>query len=76
MRSTQGALWTGLAGFLVASTTACGFIFSHGPPDGHEQMSSFSCTEGNAGPILDIVWGGLNVIGALAAAGDPGAYES
>ena len=76
MRSTQRALWTALAGCLVASTTACGFIFSHGPPDGHEQMSSFNCTEGNAGPILDIVWGGLNVIGALAAASDPSAYEN
>jgi len=76
MRSTQRALWTALAGCLVASTTACGFIFSHGPPDGHEQMSSFNCTEGNAGPILDIVWGGLNVLGALAAASDPSAYEN
>ena len=76
MRSTQRALWTALAGCLVASTTACGFIFSHGPPEGHEQMSSFNCTEGNAGPIIDIVWGGLNVLGALAAASDPSAYEN
>lgn len=65
-----------LVGTLALGSSACGFIFSHGPPAGHEQMTSFNCTEGNAGPILDVVWGGLNVIGALAAASDPNAYEN
>jgi hypothetical protein len=50
---------------------ACGFLFTHAPPDGHEQLQHFSCTESNAGPIIDIIWGGLNVLGAIAAASEP-----
>jgi len=63
-----------LVGCLTIVSSACGFIFSHAPPDGHEQMNSFSCTESNAGPIVDIVWAGLNVVGAVQAASDPDAY--
>ena len=54
--------------------TGCGFVFTKGPPTGHEQMESFTCTESNAGPILDIVWGGLSVLGAAKVAQDPSAY--
>jgi uncharacterized protein YjdB len=39
-------------------------------------MLSFSCTESNAGPTIDIVWASLNVLGALAAAADPSAYDN
>ena len=45
-------------GLVPAATGACGFIFSHGPPVGHEQMEYFTCTESNAGPIVDVIWGG------------------
>ncbi len=55
---------------------SCGLIFSHAPPVGHEQMNYFTCTEGNTAPVLDLVWGGLNVLGALAAASDQAAYEN
>lgn len=55
--------------------SGCGFIFSKGPPTGHEQMDSFSCNESNAPPVLDIVWGSLNVLGAIAAAVSPSSYE-
>ena len=59
-------------GLVPAATGACGFIFSHAPPDSHEQMEYFTCTESNAGPILDVIWGGLNVLAALAAVTGPG----
>jgi hypothetical protein len=65
-----------LVALLCALLTGCGFVFTKGPPTGHEQMLAFSCTESNAGPILDIVWGGLNVLGAAAAAADPEAYDN
>ncbi|HEV2671460.1 MAG TPA: Ig-like domain-containing protein [Gemmatimonadales bacterium] len=65
-----------LLGLLSVQLTGCGFIISKGPPTGHEQMLSFSCTESNAGPILDIVWASLNVLGAVAAASDRSAYEN
>ncbi len=59
-------------GLLPMATGACGFIFSHGPPADHAtRVDAFSCTEGNTGPILDVVWGGLNVLGALMAIADP-----
>jgi len=62
--------------FLPLSAGACGFIFSHAPPEGHEQLQYFSCTETNTGPILDIVWGGLNVLGAIGVAADPSAFDA
>ena len=65
-----------LLALLSPPLAGCGFIFSKGPPTGHEQMESFSCVESNAGPTLDIVWASLNVLGAVAAASDPSAYEN
>lgn len=65
-----------LAVTLVATTEGCGLLIVKGPPVGHEQMDYFTCTEGDAGPILDLVWGGLNVVGALVCASDPDAYEN
>ena len=59
---------------LLPTATGCGFVFSHAPPEGHEQLDYFTCTENNAGPIIDVVWASLNVLGALVAAGDPDAY--
>ena len=53
----------------------CGYVFTHGPPTGHEQMDYFSCTESNAGPIIDIVWASLNGIGTIGIASDMDAYE-
>jgi uncharacterized protein YjdB len=34
------------------------------------------CTESDAGPILDLVWGGLNVLGALVIASSPRDYDN
>ena len=65
-----------LLGLLSLPLAGCGFVLSQGPPAGHEQMLSFSCTESNAGPTLDIVWASLNVLGAVAAASDPNAYDN
>ncbi|NIM49706.1 MAG: hypothetical protein GTN62_05620 [Gemmatimonadales bacterium] len=62
-------------GLLSVATGACGFIFSHAPPEGHEQMEYFTCTESDAGPIIDLIWAGLNVLGAVVVAGDPDYYE-
>jgi hypothetical protein len=62
-------------GVLTLSLSGCGFLLTKGPPPGHQQLDSFSCTDDNAGPILDIVWGSLNVLGALVIASDPDAYS-
>ena len=65
-----------LLGLVPLLLSGCSFVFSHGPPAGHEQMESFQCTESNAAPTIDIVWGSLNVLGALGAAADPRAYAN
>lgn len=49
---------------------------TQGPPPGHERMTSFNCTESDVGPTLDLIWGVLNVRGAVAVAADPDAYEN
>ena len=61
---------------LLTAASGCGFLFVHGPPTGHEQLEYIPCTESDAGPILDIVWGGLNVLGALVIASSPEEYEN
>lgn len=61
---------------LLTAASGCGFIFTHGPPTGHEQLEYIPCTESDAGPILDLVWGGLNVVGAAIIAADPDAYDN
>ncbi len=69
-----------LLGSVPMVTGACGFIFSHAPPQGHEQMEYFTCTESNTGPIIDFIAAGGYVLSALIVAGDqnnymnPGAY--
>ena len=30
---------------LLPMATGCGFVFSHAPPEGHEQLDYFTCTE-------------------------------
>ena len=60
---------------LPAMMGGCGFVFTHGPPLGHEQRASFSCTESNAGPILDVVWAGLTVTSAISVASNPDHYS-
>ncbi len=66
-----------LLGLLPITSGACGFIFSHGPPADHEQRSgSFSCTESNTGPIIDLIWGGLLVLSGISLAADPSEFEA
>jgi hypothetical protein len=63
---------------VLASLTAsgCGFILTGGPPAGHATMPYFSCTESKAGPTVDAVWAGLNLVGALFAITDAGEIQN
>lgn len=58
-------------GSLPVTTGACGFVLTRGPPAGHEQMDYFTCTDGNAAPIIDVVAAGLSVLTAITAAVSP-----
>ena len=59
---------------LTVPVCGCGLILVQPPPSAHAEMDYFSCTESNTGPVLDVVWAGLNFVGALAAASEPNAY--
>ncbi len=63
-------------GGLSFGTTGCGFLFTHAPPADHRERTSFSCTESDGGPIVDVIWAGLNLAGAIAAASDPDIVEN
>ena len=63
-------------GVLSFGTTGCGFLLTHGPPDDHRERTSFSCTESNGGPIVDVVWAVLNLAGATIIASDPDRFEN
>jgi hypothetical protein len=57
-----------LTAFLLALVPlvlgGCGLLLTKGPPVGHESLPHFSCTETTTGPLLDVAWGALNLVGA------------
>jgi hypothetical protein len=59
-----------LLGVLPAITGGCGLLLTHGPPEGHEQLDYFACTESSFGPALDAIWAGFTVLGVLIAASE------
>jgi hypothetical protein len=56
--------------FTVSLHSGCSFLFVNGPPADHAQVASFHCSESNAWPVVDMIWAGLNGLGAVSAAGD------
>ena len=42
--------------------TGCSFLFVSGPPEHHEQLPYFSCTESRLVPALDTVWTALQTL--------------
>ncbi|HUL02654.1 MAG TPA: Ig-like domain-containing protein [Gemmatimonadales bacterium] len=58
----------------VLALEGCSLLFTKGPPVGHEQMQYFTCSESNTAPVIDLVIGGLDLIGGFAIASDPEAY--
>ncbi len=74
MRTFKSAARPMVAALLTGSlllSSACGLIITQPPPPDHRSLAYFSCTESTAGPVIDIVWGGLNVLGGLLATSDP-----
>ncbi len=60
-----------------SSATGCGFILTKGPPRGYEQMDTFSCTESNVGPILDMLPAGFFLtLGVTAIAANEDFYDT
>jgi hypothetical protein len=64
-----------LPGLLILTSTACSLAFVKGPPDDHQEMEFFQCTESRVLPILDVVGAGTSIIGAATAEDDPGLFE-
>lgn len=70
---TAAILIVALAPFVFGG---CGLLFTHGPPVGHENMTTFACTESVTLPVVDVVWGLLNIGGAIIIAGDKDQYAN
>jgi hypothetical protein len=61
--------WTALA--MAVWLTGCSFAFVSGPPENHEQLPYFTCTESRVVPALDTVWTALQTANfVLATAND------
>jgi hypothetical protein len=60
MRS-RPALLALVLGTAMAGTPGCSFVLVHGPPAGHEQLATFSCTRSNALPVLDAIAAGTSL---------------
>lgn len=73
--STKRTICAGIAVTMSLLTGGCGFFISQAPPENHQTLAGFSCVESNVGPALDLLWGGLNLLGAMQVASDPPAYE-
>ena len=67
-RIVTRAVTVTLLGFALFGTAACGYVLTQGPPEGHRQMTAFTCSESNTGPILDAVQAGASVFLALLGA--------
>ncbi len=55
---------------------ACGLLFTHGPPADSEHLNEFRCTHSNTGPIVDLVWGGLNLADAASISANADQYQN
>ena len=60
-------LRTALLCAIPLTFTACGWAFVQAPPPNHESMASFTCTNSNTLPMIDAIWGGLNLAAAVSA---------
>lgn len=67
-RSASRLTRVAFLGLLPMASGGCGFVLVHGPPTQHEQVERLNCTEGNAGPILDVAMAGLGGLMAVWAA--------
>ena len=54
---------------LALGQYGCSFLFIDRVPPNSSQLNSFDCTSSAAAPVLDLIWAGLNGVGAANAAG-------
>src|SRR5687767_5586014 len=69
----MGLIRVGLIGIVSSALvlhSGCSFLFVKGPPVGHAGMVTFECSDSRGWPTFDVIWAGLNGIGAASAAGD------
>jgi hypothetical protein len=54
-------------GVALLTTYGCSLATMEKVPANHRQLVVFDCTSSRAAPVFDVVWGGLNAVGAAAA---------
>lgn len=66
MEAPHGMRWLAPV-MLLIPLGGCGWIFVSGPPADQANLAHFACTESKTPPMLDVIWGGLMVVGAVRA---------
>ena len=56
-----------LLAVVALGSGGCSWIFVDGPPEDHAELDFFTCTTSRTAPRLDLVWGGLNLLGVIVA---------
>jgi hypothetical protein len=56
---------------LILATTGCSLAFVKGPPDGHQGMTGFTCTESRAIPIFETIWAALFIGVGIGSMNEP-----
>jgi len=72
MRARAAFRWMALS-CLLPSLSGCALLFVKGPPDNHQELESFECTESRIAPVLDLIMAGGYF---LAAGQEPGYYAA
>jgi hypothetical protein len=55
---------------LIGGAGGCSFLFSQGPPPGHESLPYFDCTSTRLFPVLDLALAGVFSSATISAATD------
>jgi uncharacterized protein YjdB len=53
----------------------CGVLFTHGPPAGHEKLTTFRCTKIVAAPVLDVLLASVSVALSIKSAENQPSYD-
>jgi len=69
----QQLLWIAV---LTHVFSGCSYLFVTAPPDNHERLNYFDCTQGNGLPVIDTVLGGIYALASVGELSGRGASQS
>ena len=61
---------------LAHAFSGCSYLFVTAPPENHERLNYFDCTQGNGLPVVDTVLGGIYALATVGELSGRGASQS